>query len=341
MTIKRLFKSRLFLTGFLLLTSLFLISIFYYIFFKDYIPLASLIYANDGKPLQAPYSASIYPPLGTDEFGRNIAIVMIVGAKYTIGAAIIISLIRVVPAVFIGLILQFFMKSLKKPLKSIAESINYFPTTLLAFLLLNWISLEGVLEQETLPSMGIQILMYVCVLSFIFVPLNSILISNEIEIIYNKEFIKPSITLGADSWHIIRKHIRPFLVPQISLIFIREFIQTLILMAHLGILGIFIGGTVFMENLFGRSTPASPSSEWAGVLGIWWDYLWTSYPWIAFIPITFLTLLILAAKAILEALEKTLNTEAYEIHMPSQDNIKRSNLDMLKPFDLISSKENN
>src|SRR5690606_7895072 len=99
----------------------------------------------------APYSASIYPPLGTDEFGRNIAIVMIVGAKYTIGAAIIISLIRVVPAVFIGLILQFFMKSLKKPLKSIAESINYFPTTLLAFLLLNWISLEGVLEQETLP----------------------------------------------------------------------------------------------------------------------------------------------------------------------------------------------
>src|SRR5690606_6241549 len=124
-----------------------------------------------------------------------------------------------------------------------------------------------------------------------------------------KEFIECSRTLGASTWRIITKHIRPFLIPQLFVIFIREFIQTLILMSHLGILGIFIGGTVFKENLFGRSIPASSSGEWAGTLGMWWDYLWTSYPWIAFIPIIFLTLLILAAKAMLDSLENCLSAE--------------------------------
>lgn len=203
--IKRLFKYKLFLFGFVLIGGTLLASLFYFFFFDDQIPSVSLLYDEDGKPLHAPYSGSVYPPLGTDEFGRNIAVVMLVGAKYTIGAALLISMLRVVPAIFIGIFMQFYLKGIKRQLKSIAHSLTYFPITLLAFLLLNWVSLRGILYEEGAPPSGIQIIIYVAVLSLIFIPLNSVLIANEVELIYNKEFIACSRTLGAGKWRIITK----------------------------------------------------------------------------------------------------------------------------------------
>lgn len=336
---KRLLKKKLFLAGFSFIAGCFFVSLFYFIFFDDHIPMASLLYGENGKPLPAPYSGSVVPPFGTDEFGRNIAVVLLVGAKYTIGAALLITVLRVVPAIFIGLFLQFFLKGFKRPLKSIADAITYFPITLLAFLMLNWATREGVLMQEDIPSFGMQVLLYLSVLSLIFIPLNSVLIANEVELIFRKDFIECSRTLGAGTWRLITHHIRPFLIPQLFVILIRDFIQTLILMAHLGILGIFIGGTVFMENLFGRSTAASRSGEWAGALGMWWDYLWTSYPWIAFIPIIFLTLLILAAKAMLDSLVTVLSSEEEVRQDESRKFVEQPRLKELSPFQLLHSKK--
>ncbi|WP_203334446.1 ABC transporter permease subunit [Planococcus beigongshangi] len=337
---KRLMKNKVFLIGFGIIGGFFLASLCYFFFFNDQIPSAPLLYDENGKPLPAPYKGSDYPPLGTDEFGRNIAIVMLVGAKYTIGAALIIMVLRVVPALFFGIFLQFFLKWFKRPLKSIADSINYFPITLLAFLLLNWVSLEGILMQEDVPSFGVQIAIYICVLSFIFIPLNSVLIANEVELLYSKEFIESSRTLGAGTWRIITKHIWPYLVPQLFIIMIREFIQVLILMAHLGILGIFIGGVVSKGSLFGRNVLTSRSSEWAGTLGMWWDYFWTAFPWIAFIPITFLTVLILAAKAMLNSLESVLSADEQAKQADLQEPEEEEPFAQMAPFQLLRYKDN-
>lgn len=248
--------------------------------------------------------------------------------------------LRVVPALFFGIFLQFFLKWFKRPLKSIADSINYFPITLLAFLLLNWVSLEGILMQEDVPSFGVQIAIYICVLSFIFIPLNSVLIANEVELLYSKEFIESSRTLGAGTWRIITKHIWPYLVPQLFIIMIREFIQVLILMAHLGILGIFIGGVVSKGSLFGRNVLTSRSSELAGTLGMWWDYFWTAFPWIAFIPITFLTVLILAAKAMLNSLESVLSADEQAKQADLQEPEEEEPFAQMAPFQLLRYKDN-
>ncbi len=335
--IRQLIKYKLFLFGAVLIGGTFLASLFYFIFFNDQIPSSPLLYDDNGRPLHAPYSGTVYPPLGTDEFGRDIAVVMLVGAKYTIGAAFLISLLRVVPAIFIGVFIQLYLKGIKRPLKSVADSLTYFPITLLAFLLLNWVSLRGILFEEGAPPSGIQIIIYVAVLSLIFIPINSVLIANEVELIYNKEFIACSRTLGAGKWRIITKHIRPFLVPQLWIILIREFIQSLILMSHLGILSIFIGGVVFKENLFGNRAAVSLSSEWAGTLGMWWDYLWTSYPWIAFIPIGLITLLILAAKGMLDSLEHLLASEQ-PVQMEKTVNEEDVSLTHLTSFQLLKAR---
>lgn len=332
---KRLLQSKRFLIGCGIISSFFFLSILYYFFFNDSIPTSPLLYDEDGKPLRAPYSGTVYPPLGTDNFGRDIAIVMVVGAKYTIAAGLFITLLRVVPAIFIGLFLQFFLKGFKRPLKSIADSLNYFPITLLAFLLLNWVSLEGIQMREDVPSFAMQIVIYLCVLSFIFIPTNSVLIANEVQRIYKMEFIECSRTLGAGKWQIITKHIQPFLVPQLFILSIREFIQTLLLMSHLGILGIFIGGMTYKQNLFGNESAVSNTSEWAGALGMWWDYLWTSYPWISFIPIILLTILILASKSMLDGLEQVLSSDEQTLRANKEIAVEDGKVQQLSPFHLL------
>lgn len=110
-------------------------------------------------------------------------------------------------------------------------------------------------------------------------------------------------------------------------------------MSHLGILSIFIGGVIFKENLFGNRKDLSLSSEWAGTLGMWWDYLWTSYPWIAFIPIALITLLILAAKGILDSLEHMLATEEQTAQVEQETSVEDESLSKLAPFELLRMRD--
>jgi peptide/nickel transport system permease protein len=340
---KRLFLNKLFLTGFIIITAMFLVSILYFVIFNDRIPSTPLLYDSGGKPLPAPYSLKIFPPFGTDNFGRDLFIVMIVGTKYTIAAALIITFLRVFPSIWIGLFIHFFLQKIERPLKSIVDALNYFPTTLLAFLLLNVILVQevmiynigGVLVNgpEPLPYWN-RVVLFLVVLALLFIPTNSILIANEVKAIYKNEFIESSRTLGASNWRIVTKHIKPFLVPQLAIIFLRDFIQTLILMSHIAVLGLFIGGFTRKDDLFGQPDKLSNSNEWSGLLGMWWDFLWTSYPWIAFIPIIFLSILILSAKGMMEGLTNVL-TAVDRLREPTEKRIETGFIKSNNPFQRV------
>ncbi|PUB11140.1 ABC transporter permease [Paenisporosarcina sp. OV554] len=341
--VKRLFINKLFLTGFVIISTMFLVSILYFLIFNDRIPTTPLLFDSSGKPLPAPYSLKIFPPFGTDNFGRDLFIVMIVGAKYTIAAGLIITFLRVFPSIWIGLFIHFFLQKIERPLKSIADALNYFPITLLAFLLLNVIlvqevmiyNIDGVLVNgpEPLPYWN-RVVLFLVVLALLFIPTNSILISNEVKAIYNNEFIESSRTLGASNWRIVTKHIKPFLVPQLAIIFLRDFIQTLILMSHIAVLGLFIGGFTRKDDLFGQPDKLSNSNEWSGLLGMWWDFLWTSYPWIAFIPIIFLSILILSAKGMMEGLTNVL-TAVDRLREPTEKRIETGFIKSDNPFQRV------
>ncbi|WP_419960296.1 ABC transporter permease [Psychrobacillus sp. BM2] len=334
---KRTFKNKLFLFGFGTISALLFASVFYYFVFHDQIPISPLLYDNNGKPLPAPYNWNVYPPLGADNFGRNIAIVMLIGVKYTILVGIVITIFRVVPSTLFGFIIHFWLHKIERPIKYIADSINYFPTTLLVFLLFGWTK-QAVSYGESPPSFWGLILFYIFIVTIVAIPSLSVLIANEIRLINKMEFIGCSRTLGASSRRIIIKHIAPFLVPQLFIISIREFLHTLLLMAHLGVLGIFIGGVTIREDLFGISRALTQSNEWAGVIGMWWSFLWSGYPWIAFIPIVFLTILILATKCILDGFQNTLSTDEQVVKKP--EHVSIGELKNLDSFQLLKAKVN-
>lgn len=338
---KRLFRKKLFVIGFSFVFFLFSLSMGYYLFFDDYIPNVPLQY-EDGRPLHAPYSGAEFPPLGTDTFGRNAAFVLLVGAKYTILAGAAIAFLRVVPAVVIGILLHYFAPFLQRVVKNIADAVHYFPMTLFAFLLLLWIEpsasmnpTTGVFEMEERIGIWTALFAYICVLSFVFIPANAVLIANEIKTVSRREFISCSITLGAGKRRILTKHIKPYLVPQIFLIGMREFIQTLILMAHLGVFSVFIGGYETMKDIFDVTRKISVSSEWGGTLGMWWSYLYTAYPWLAVYPLILLTLLIIAVKCMMLSIETVLAEEKVPVSEKETTVRQLNSTDSRNPFQLL------
>ncbi|WP_421378503.1 ABC transporter permease subunit [Bacillus salacetis] len=340
MIIKRLMKSPQFLTGFIFLFGIFAASIVYYWMTGDQVPKTDLLKGKDGQFLSPPYSPLEFPPLGTDNFGHDVFLLMLAGAKYTIGAALLIAFLRVIPSVVIGLGIHFYMHKFKKIFSSIVEAFNYFPATLLAFLLLQWVMMDGpLMDPDSFEySFKDKVFIYITILVCISLPSVSLLFSNEIEHIMKKQFIESAKVLGAYKRHYIMYHIRPYLVPQIYMVFLREFISVMILISHLGVLGIFIGGFQFKMDLFNKSQPLSLSHEWSGSLGTWWEFLWTTYPWIAFIPVIFFTLTVLAAKMMLLGLTKAFEQKR---EVPEElDQLNNEKFSDEEDFEIVSNKAN-
>ncbi|MBW3112227.1 ABC transporter permease subunit [Bacillus sp. MCCB 382] len=335
MMLKKLMKNPAFLTGFLFLFGMFAVSLIYYVGWGNEVPKLDLLKNVEGDYLKPPYSPLEYPPLGTDNFNRNVLLLIIVGAKYTIGAALVIMLCRVLPSVVLGLVVHFYFKPFRKIIDNIVDAANYFPPTLLAFLLLNWMMLEGELfNPADFPyDFSDKLMFYLVILIIISIPSLTLLFSNEYDKIMKEEFIDSSKVLGATKRHYIMNHIRPFILPQILLVSIREFMIIMLLIAHLGVLKIFIGGASLDTDVFNNQVFVSLSYEWSGLLGGWWQYLWTTYPWISFIPVVFFTLTILSAKLMLIGATRVLDTlgqDKREVHEG-----KVNTFDGKGPFDFV------
>lgn len=312
--LKKLMRNPAFLVGFIFLFGMFAVSIIYTIGWGNEVQQVDLLKDGEGNFLNPPYSPAEYPPLGTDNFNRNILLLIIIGAKYTIGSALVITLCRVIPSVVLGMILHFYLKPFRKIIDSIVDAANYFPPTLLSFLLLNWMMLEGpLMNPEGFPyHFSDKLLFYLNILIIISIPSLTLLFSNEYDEIMKQEFIDSSKVLGASKRHYILNHIRPFILPQILLVSIREFMIVMLLIAHLGVLNIYIGGSSLEKDLFDNPFFVSLSNEWSGLLGSWWQFLWTTYPWISFIPVIFFTLTILSAKLMLIGATRVMETMGYD-----------------------------
>ncbi|WP_262371803.1 ABC transporter permease subunit [Rossellomorea aquimaris] len=312
--LRKLMKNPAFLMGFIFLFGMFASSLVYYVGWGDEVPKLDLMKNEEGDFLSPPYSPVEYPPLGTDNFNRNILLLIIVGAKYTIGAAMVITLCRVLPSVLLGLVLHFYLKPFRRIIDNIVDAANYFPPTLLSFLLLNWMMLDGPLyDPEGFPyDFTDKTIFYLVILIVISLPSLTLLFSNEYDRIMSQEFVDSAKVLGATKRNYILNHIRPFILPQIFLVSIREFMIIMLLIAHLGVLNIYIGGSSLEVDLFDNPFLVSLSHEWSGLLGSWWQFLWTTYPWISFIPVFFFTLTILSAKLMLIGATHVMETMGYD-----------------------------
>ncbi|EEM05728.1 hypothetical protein bmyco0002_18070 [Bacillus pseudomycoides] len=208
------------------------------------------------------------PPFGSDRFGESIFLQILEGAKFTILFAIAISLLRILFGTCIGILLSLYATKFKRFFQACSEVFYYIPTLFIAFILITPINLVITSNADRL-SPNISFALYqAIILIFIALPTISLYISSEVDEFMKKDYISSSQLMGASRFHIIKKHLRVLLLDRVFLLFMEHIVQTLILMIHLALLNIVIGGIQMKEMDEGQFKPVSLSNDWAGLIGL-------------------------------------------------------------------------
>lgn len=302
--IVRLLKQPQFLIGFLFIVSLILLS-FIYPSIMDVQKESKFLYdENEVIVGVAPFSPKDMPPFGTDMNGKHLLYLVLEGAKYTILITLVIAFLRIFFALFFSL---FHRKSKSTFFDDIVQATLYIPTAILAYMFM-----VPLFVKDATEPMGMMTLIVVqcLILVGIGVPPLVSTFSEEIRSILAKDYIVSTFSLGSKKPYVYYKHVLPELSSKLLLLFAQQAIQTLILLAHLGVLAVFIGGskTVMMGDIF-NLTPAtiSLSGEWAGIIGQSYQKLLTA-PWIILVPLSFFAFTIFSINLMIQGIQNSLES---------------------------------
>jgi peptide/nickel transport system permease protein len=182
-------------------------------------------------------------------------------------------------------------------IKGISQSFYYVPSALLLYFIM-----RPIIEKEMFTFWS-KAYFELLIIVLIAIPNTSILIKEELKLIEREEFITSAKLMGGSFFRILRKHMMPHLWPKLLLIFVQQVIAVLILLAHLGILGIFFGGTTEREFGMEFMIKASDSNEWSGLLGGYY-YQMRLAPWLVFFPVFSFGAVILAFNFMAEGIKR-------------------------------------
>jgi peptide/nickel transport system permease protein len=300
-------KDPLFAVGFCFLATMLFLSFYHHFQFDGVVPQTEVIYGDDGSTLidKASFDPSQRFWFGTDQFGFDTFYRIIAGAKYTLGLALLISLLRLMISYIGGFILYLSPNRIRNGFIGLSEALQYVPVALLCFFILYPISVSSSL------SFWDKGLFQIIIMTILAVPVTSVMFSSEIGEINKQEFITGAKVLGGNRFHVFFKHIRPHLTPKLTYIFISQLMFVLILFSHLGMLKMFFGGTVLREYTVGVQDfiPTSISNEWSGMIGAYYNQILIR-PYLILIPVLFFCLCLIAAQFMLKGL-KTSTSHIY------------------------------
>jgi peptide/nickel transport system permease protein len=298
-----IWKSPLFLIGFIIIFTLFFGSIIY----SHYVPnskqpVMQLRYDDNKSPIDsAPLAPFKEMPFGTDRFGVSMLHKVLDGAKYTLGFAFLVAFFRLFFGTLIGLFFSQLPRSFLKMANKLFESFYYAPATIICYLLL-----YPLLQIFTwaIPREQ-QAIFAVIILTVVAVPPLTITIASETAKFLENEFISSVKVLGGGRFHTLRKHVLPYLRPRLSILYSQQLISTLLLLAHLGVLRVFIGGTDFitLDPLENNTVPVAMINEWSSMIGAS-IYEIRGNRWVVFSPLAGFAITILALNFIVEAMKR-------------------------------------
>lgn len=301
---KSVWRQPLFLIGFGII-SFFLVGSFVFEWIFGNVPKQTFFIEENGRAVEAPpISPNSNHPLGTDQFGYDMFAKIMIGAKFTILAAMAVAALRMFIALPLGFALGTYFQRHRSWINGLIDPIHYVPMTIFAVLLLTpvlWMPMEGFSTSIT-ERITIQIV----IMALMTVPIVAALIGNESNLLYNKEYILAARTLGASRRRIIIRHLFPQMREKMFVLYGQQVVETLIVFAHLGLLELFLGGTdVDYDMMFG-DPPRSISYEWAGLFGNSFRYL-QGAPWLPLGPAISFALVIFAIAAMIEGYTRATN----------------------------------
>ncbi len=259
-----------------------IVSIGYTLFFDGNIRELTMMYNEKGELEAAPFAPSSKFWFGSDVKGRDLVQLIIEGAKWTVGASIIIAILRVIVGGGIGLLLGMYGKrSFSSYFILFLILFSIVPMVMISYFMLNEV-LTFDSGAEVVPlylRVAFQIIVLVCLA----VPTVMLYVAQEVKRIKKEEFMLAATVLGGSKWQRLKRHIWPHMLPPFLLLVAQQFVSTLLLLLHLGLLQLFFGGTITFSGM----DPDSVTKEWTGLIGQNFRHL-TTHTWIVLIPIAFL-----------------------------------------------------
>jgi peptide/nickel transport system permease protein len=244
-----------------------------------------------------------YPPgsefwFGSDHRGFDILSLILNGAKYTLGFAFAVTLVRFVIALPIGLYsgAKGRFRSVISTLQLVSSSV---PPLLFVYPAMYGLYQAFGLGRGAAPFSKNDIL-FVEILFGLLVVIGVFSLAHQFAeraaFYSGKEYVISSKTMGASTTRIIFRHLVPHLRPEILFSFLTDFVQMLFLIGQLAVAGLFLGGGE-MVVIDPDSHPASvyvltQIGEWGGLIA-YGSKVMRSAPWIVAAPGLFYTSAIL------------------------------------------------
>lgn len=210
-----------------------------------------------------PYDPGLVFPLGSDVLGRDIVSLVLAGARATLTIVVLGGIARVVAGVLLAAVSSWWRPT-RLATESLAELVSAVPATLVALVLVK-VFVKG--DTSVLVFIGALLVMgwagpYRVVRA-------------EVDRLARAPFTQGAVAMGIGRWRLFRLHHLPHLVPVIALNLSQQVVASLVLVAELGVLSVFVGGTRLInveESL--RVVRIGPpnlafvtdSSEWGGLL---------------------------------------------------------------------------
>ncbi|GLV65854.1 peptide ABC transporter permease [Bacillus mycoides] len=281
--------------GVTFLSVLMLVSIGNTVFFDGNIRELTMMYNEKGELEAAPFSPSSKFWFGSDEKGRDLFQLIIEGAKWTVGASIVIAILRVVIGGTIGLLLGMYSKRSFSVISSFFDPFSIVPMIMISYFMLHEVLMFE--SGEEAAPFHLRVTFQVVVLACLAVPTVMLYVAQEVKRIKNEEFMLAATVLGGSKWQRLKRHVWPHMLPSFLLLVAQQFVSTLLLLLHLGLLELFFGGTI----IFGAEAD-SVTKEWTGLIGQNFRHL-TTHTWIVLIPIAFYSMTILSGNLISNSMQ--------------------------------------
>jgi len=297
---KKSWKRIPFLISILFLVGLIAFSFLYTYGLKEHIKAPpTFLYDENGNIAKSlPFPPSLDYPFGVDRQGKNTFWSVIDGARYTILIGLSVSFLRVVLGIGFGIFYGMYLKKMRSFLTTFERAFRFIPAILLVMLFFEVNLFSDATKGFSYIASIIFWLTVVALPSLIHV------VGNEVSHFSKEDFITASRAMGATKIRVIQKHVIPFLRSRALLMIVQQMISTLLLLVHLGVFGVFVGGSRLFcyDPVNCRKVPIT--NEWSALIGAKYQELMLDQ-WIVFGPSIAFILTLLACHVMKRMLEGT------------------------------------
>ena len=219
-----------------------------------------------------PFAPAADCPLGTDQQGRDILSLLLVGARQTLTVALFAMFARMVVGTLLGGLAGWFAGGLlDRAILAAIDVLGAFPSLLLAMIL---IFACGIKQGTGAFVAGLCLVGWGEVAQFV---------RGQVLSIREREYIEAAVAVGLNDVGILLHQALPNLLPSLIALAFLETSGAMALLGELAFVGVFIGGGFQTTDMASRPVAYFDTPEWGAMLANTWRYF-RSYPWTTFYP---------------------------------------------------------